>query len=448
MCSVGYYADHFGTTFIDNGTDVIVGSKDNHKIHHISNLTYVGPIFMGLGVFIVVVACVVVFETRDKIIQDALSNHSSTKPRKPDFYDKIIDEFKKPGDVRSKEGKTNAAFQSDEVTAKLAQAIRSVRDKRRSSFRVSSALKRISSEIFAININASQNQHTLLPININLSLKRSHMLPGIKRPFHGSTSTTDEVTAKGLYTQELKPREESYSAPLGYFFDSGRCLDDRYTISNPPKSYSDDISHDTHELIELSSKLSSQGKDNPAFDPYFAEETPAGGSADFGISTTSILVTVHRPPHQDGSESSSKEDQSVECSFESDSFEEGTKRPGRRKSKYFRDRMNIFESGHMATLSVVTPEFDSSSIVSSTSDDDSLHLTEEIMRNFDMTPVEMSDFSCPGTTEISFASETTANTLETLDMSDADDILRALTPETTSTGKGEFSFYSEEGDQQ
>ncbi len=69
MCIAAFYAEHLSTYEIhnpqpQNKTTSRVPKLDKSKNFHIRNLTYIGPIFMGVGAFIMVIACVIVFETR------------------------------------------------------------------------------------------------------------------------------------------------------------------------------------------------------------------------------------------------------------------------------------------------------------------------------------------------------------------------------------------------
>ncbi|XP_056633705.1 uncharacterized protein LOC130898996 [Diorhabda carinulata] len=64
MATIGYYADHLSATpeFKGNFT---FRTKNETKSFHLNNLSYAGPIVMGVGGFIVVAACVMTFEARD-----------------------------------------------------------------------------------------------------------------------------------------------------------------------------------------------------------------------------------------------------------------------------------------------------------------------------------------------------------------------------------------------
>ncbi|XP_037933150.1 uncharacterized protein LOC119667882 [Teleopsis dalmanni] len=64
MATLGYYADHLsmGSEIRGNAT---IRVKNDLKGFHLNNFSYVGPIVMGFGGFIVVASCVMTFEARD-----------------------------------------------------------------------------------------------------------------------------------------------------------------------------------------------------------------------------------------------------------------------------------------------------------------------------------------------------------------------------------------------
>ncbi|KAL1518010.1 hypothetical protein ABEB36_001698 [Hypothenemus hampei] len=64
MATIGYYADQLSVAeeIIGNHT---VAVKNESRGFHLNNLSYAGPIVMGVGGFIVVAACVMTFEARD-----------------------------------------------------------------------------------------------------------------------------------------------------------------------------------------------------------------------------------------------------------------------------------------------------------------------------------------------------------------------------------------------
>ncbi|GLV43878.1 uncharacterized protein CBL_11542 [Carabus blaptoides fortunei] len=64
MATIGYYADHLSMAQEVRGNHTI-RVKNESRGFHLNNLSYAGPIVMGVGGFIVVAACVMTFEARD-----------------------------------------------------------------------------------------------------------------------------------------------------------------------------------------------------------------------------------------------------------------------------------------------------------------------------------------------------------------------------------------------
>ncbi|KAJ8943753.1 hypothetical protein NQ318_011964 [Aromia moschata] len=64
MATIGYYADHLSIAQEVRGNHT-VKVKNESRGFHLNNLSYAGPIVMGVGGFIVVAACVMTFEARD-----------------------------------------------------------------------------------------------------------------------------------------------------------------------------------------------------------------------------------------------------------------------------------------------------------------------------------------------------------------------------------------------
>ncbi|XP_067001011.2 uncharacterized protein [Anabrus simplex] len=64
MATIGYYADQLSVGQEVRGNST-VRVKNESRGFHLNNLSYAGPIVMGVGGFIVVAACVMTFEARD-----------------------------------------------------------------------------------------------------------------------------------------------------------------------------------------------------------------------------------------------------------------------------------------------------------------------------------------------------------------------------------------------
>ncbi|KAK0169049.1 hypothetical protein PV327_002796 [Microctonus hyperodae] len=64
MATIGYYADQLSVAQEIRG-NMTIKVKNESRGFHLNNLSYAGPIVMGVGGFIVVAACVMTFEARD-----------------------------------------------------------------------------------------------------------------------------------------------------------------------------------------------------------------------------------------------------------------------------------------------------------------------------------------------------------------------------------------------
>ncbi|XP_014472568.1 PREDICTED: uncharacterized protein LOC106743336 [Dinoponera quadriceps] len=64
MATIGYYADQLSVAQETRG-NLTIKVKNESRGFHLNNLSYAGPIVMGVGGFIVVAACVMTFEARD-----------------------------------------------------------------------------------------------------------------------------------------------------------------------------------------------------------------------------------------------------------------------------------------------------------------------------------------------------------------------------------------------
>ncbi|XP_076174651.1 uncharacterized protein LOC143150344 [Ptiloglossa arizonensis] len=64
MATIGYFADQLSVAQEVRG-NITIRVKNESRGFHLNNLSYAGPIVMGVGGFIVVAACVMTFEARD-----------------------------------------------------------------------------------------------------------------------------------------------------------------------------------------------------------------------------------------------------------------------------------------------------------------------------------------------------------------------------------------------
>ena len=143
MSVVGFYSKKLSTSQANNGThtyDVI----NNNKRFHVNNLTYLGPVIMGCGCFVMVVACVVVCEARDRQVRQKIEEmkkkREARRDKKTSLYDTILAHVRRTastGSVRADVTKTEDVIKvkgSDEKRRKTGRKkVRRERPKRSES---------------------------------------------------------------------------------------------------------------------------------------------------------------------------------------------------------------------------------------------------------------------------------------------------------------------------
>ncbi|KAF6202934.1 hypothetical protein GE061_003341 [Apolygus lucorum] len=84
MATLGYYADQLSVSHeVQANSTVEIRTKSKGFRFHLNNLSYAGPIVMGVGGFIVVAACVMTFEARDsaaKVVPTPRTRQLSSYP--------------------------------------------------------------------------------------------------------------------------------------------------------------------------------------------------------------------------------------------------------------------------------------------------------------------------------------------------------------------------------
>ncbi len=211
LAVTGYFAHDFGNDTMLNSS-LVAGwpaPEDRDTRHSLSYLIYVGPITMGFGCITIVIACVVVCETRDKMLRIMAENkRRGRKTRtKPDFYDLVIKNFKRrayprvgakvptgePANVTEKsnppaETPAAAAGSRKEGTDRkrrrslfqLLNVIRraSVRSTKSDYVHIMGALRQIPQQIFSIDMDTSRETSLLPVIRAQNSLRRQNGSPG------------------------------------------------------------------------------------------------------------------------------------------------------------------------------------------------------------------------------------------------------------------------------
>lgn len=73
MCNFAFHAESLSSieiTFYNTTTERV----NTTQLQALKSLTYVGPAVMGMGVFIIIIACVVLLDKRDKILKDYINS--------------------------------------------------------------------------------------------------------------------------------------------------------------------------------------------------------------------------------------------------------------------------------------------------------------------------------------------------------------------------------------
>lgn len=67
MSVIGFFAGDLAIEYVPNANGTLEKQIDEDTQTHLHNLTYVGPVIMGLGGIVIVAACVLTFEVRDTL---------------------------------------------------------------------------------------------------------------------------------------------------------------------------------------------------------------------------------------------------------------------------------------------------------------------------------------------------------------------------------------------
>lgn len=68
MCNFAFHATRYATETQQTG-NVTVSTLNESLYNGLRSLTYIGPIFMGVGAFLIIVCCVVLLDTREKMLK-------------------------------------------------------------------------------------------------------------------------------------------------------------------------------------------------------------------------------------------------------------------------------------------------------------------------------------------------------------------------------------------
>ena len=183
MCTTGYYAKHFASSPMSNGSHIVT-QVDRSKEFHMYNMTFVGPVIMGCGCFVIIIACVVVCEQRDKDIRikaeaEKLQGSKKNKKKK-EFYHAVVNRLKKSQVYNSsfyaktdsgkneqeKQGTLKSPSKKFKLIPCLDDAGSQVNVRSRGKYsHIGDALKNIPVEIFSVDLEQKQGS-TLLPVRV------------------------------------------------------------------------------------------------------------------------------------------------------------------------------------------------------------------------------------------------------------------------------------------
>ena len=93
---VAYFAEYFSSTVTTehrHNSTVIVTNRNAALKFFLHALSYIGPVIMGVGAFLVIMIGVVVCETRDKVLDLMQKQRKGKEVKKnPDLYKLILEE--------------------------------------------------------------------------------------------------------------------------------------------------------------------------------------------------------------------------------------------------------------------------------------------------------------------------------------------------------------------
>ena len=397
MCVVGYYADYYSSVPIRNATHSY-SLRDDSAYLRLRSLTYIGPILMGTGCFIVVVACVVVCETRDKVLRARAEEDPKKrkKKKKLEAYDLILDKVKvqqsslcvtpKPSVspsktvVSRKEESKRSSFSSPSAMSAVGKAIVSIPmdifsvelEKAKLSHSQSNTPSPASpkSNKFEFGFNKQNekvfnenvaNKSKTLPLDRRKTRSAvSRLVPSDKIVplYDTSVSHSPPVSPNRKDSNSKTPRRDSVDQTPEDKHSSDKnevyLSEDEITITNEPV-----LNQSASPSITTEESFVSLGLKNRIMN---RTDIPAI-SENNENKVLPITVVVQASVHSENGESEKKHKTIAHPLMRQDTKESGV--------------------GSAASSGTASPVGMTRTSHGSSSDDDSLHLTDEMMRNFD-----------------------------------------------------------------
>ncbi|GMR54314.1 hypothetical protein PMAYCL1PPCAC_24509, partial [Pristionchus mayeri] len=83
MAILGYFDKHLSERIIEvpNSTSLLI-THDRIVQYHLKSMQYIGPILMGIGTFVLIIACVITLESRDKHAQIITEESADARARR------------------------------------------------------------------------------------------------------------------------------------------------------------------------------------------------------------------------------------------------------------------------------------------------------------------------------------------------------------------------------
>ena len=231
-----------------NGTYLALKSPDTGP-SRLKALTYIGPVFMGIGFFVMMVAAVLYCEIKDKYVTSVLPRKDVKQMKKEALYDMIIEEFRKN------------YFRGIELPIRKPSSKKRKKAVEKAEKELPTLLKALSMSQPALMITPDvqrkwhdDRKHRQVP---STNKKR-------KRPPHISehwlkTSSLPNIRSKP--TAQVHPRVDNLYRQRKLAMKTSKSCDDRYYDTNIENNLKDDIRNTI-------------GVDNPAFRTSPTEKTP------------------------------------------------------------------------------------------------------------------------------------------------------------------------------
>ncbi|GMT01300.1 hypothetical protein PENTCL1PPCAC_23474, partial [Pristionchus entomophagus] len=83
MAILGYFDKHLSERVleVENSTSLLI-THDRVVQYHLKSMQYIGPILMGIGTFVLIIACVITLESRDKHAQIITEESAGARARR------------------------------------------------------------------------------------------------------------------------------------------------------------------------------------------------------------------------------------------------------------------------------------------------------------------------------------------------------------------------------